>query len=61
MTSIKYSSFKIDTIQASSGLFMGINRQKGRFSSSQINEGFGKISGKENKVTNNAGIVEKKL
>lgn len=59
MTSIKYSSLKIDKIQSSSGLFVGTNIQKGRTNEIIINEGFGEIKGKKNKVKGNVGILKK--
>ena len=59
MTSIKYKSIKIDKIQESSGLFIGTNIQKGRIQESIINEGFGTIKGKKNKVKGNVGVVKK--
>ena len=47
MTSIKYGFLKIDTLTASSGLFIGTNIHKGRKSEYSINEGFGTIKGKQ--------------
>ena len=60
MTSIKYGFLKIDTITASSGLFIGTNIHKGRTSKSSINEGFGTVKGKRNNVKGNTAMIKKK-
>ena len=60
MTSIKYGFIKIDQLTASSGLFIGTNVHKGRKSESSINEGFGTIKGKQNKVKGNTAMIKKK-
>ncbi|WP_053360800.1 hypothetical protein [Bacillus sp. FJAT-27251] len=60
MTSIKYGSLKIDALTASSGLFIGTNIHKGRKSQSSINEGFGTVKGKQNKVRGNTSMMKKK-
>ncbi|OCA85081.1 hypothetical protein [Pseudobacillus wudalianchiensis] len=59
MTSIKYGSLKINQITSSSGLFVGTNIQKGRKSKAELNEGFGTIRGRHNKVEANSGVVAK--
>ena len=60
MTSIKYGFLKIDQLTASSGLFIRTNIHKGTKSKSSINEGFGTIKGKQNKVKGNTAIIKKK-
>ncbi|MEK5213814.1 hypothetical protein NYE56_20640 [Bacillus sp. FSL R5-0603] len=59
MASIKYGSLRVNHLRNSSGLFVGTNVQKGRKSETFINEGFGAIKGKHNKIKGNAGAVEK--
>ena len=61
MTSIKYGFVKIEQLTASSGLFIGTNIHKGRKSKSSINEGFGTIKGKQNKVKGNTAMIRKVL
>lgn len=59
MTSIKYGTLKIDHIRDASGFFIGTNVQIGRTSETILNEGFGTIKGKNNKVANNKGTLKK--
>ncbi|WP_026692309.1 hypothetical protein [Peribacillus kribbensis] len=60
MSTIKYHTLRIDTMNSSSGFFAGANIQKGRQSQSFINEGFGTIKGQHNKVNISTGTVKKK-
>ncbi|RLL41778.1 hypothetical protein D8M04_17065 [Oceanobacillus piezotolerans] len=61
MTSIKYGFLKIEQLTTSSGLFIGTNIHKGRKSQTSINEGFGTIKGKQNKIRDNTAMIKKNL
>ncbi|CEG25714.1 hypothetical protein BN1002_00530 [Bacillus sp. B-jedd] len=59
MTVIRYSGMNIERLSHSSGLFIGTNRQKGRFSTLETNEGFGSIKGENSSAHLNTALLLK--
>lgn len=58
MTNIHYQSIKVNKIQNSSGLFYGVNIQYKWNHKSRISDGFGKIVGDSNKISNNTTVAK---
>ncbi|AYE51632.1 hypothetical protein ABEW33_16100 [Priestia megaterium] len=58
MTNIHYQSIKVNKIQNSSGLFYGVNIQYKWNHKSRISDGFGKIIGDSNKISNNTTVAK---
>lgn len=59
MTVIRYSGLNIERLSHSSGLFIGTNRQKGRISTLETNEGFGSVKGVNSSVHLNSALLLK--
>ena len=58
MVNIEYHSIKVNRIQNSSGLFYGVNMQYKWNHKGRISDGFGRVIGDSNKISNNTTIVK---
>jgi len=58
MAKIHYETIKVNVLQNSSGLFYGVNIQYRWKNKARISDGFGKVTGHSNSISNNTTMVQ---